>query len=78
LVWRQQQPSWDVRRLVFLDETGLNPIEMAFAKLKAHLRQAAQRSFDGLIAALAPALALPSFSSSHCLNFFKQACYATD
>lgn len=183
MVWRQQQPSWDVRRLVFLDETGLNtkmtrlygrsergqrclaavphghwqsatfiaalrhdrltapwlldgpmdgpafltylrevlgpelapgdmvicdnlathkvkgvqstiaatgasllylpayspdlnPIEMAFAKLKTHLRQAAQRSFDGLIAALAQAL--PTFSSSHCLNFFKQARYATD
>jgi transposase len=54
----------------------LNPIEMAFAKLKAALRQAAQRSFAGLVEALA--LALPSFSPSHCRNFFKHACYATN
>ena len=30
----------------------LNPIEMAFAKLKAHLRKAAARTFDALIGAL--------------------------
>ena len=54
----------------------LNPIEMAFAKLKAHLRHAAQRSFDGLQAALAQAL--DSFSSDHCTNFFRHANYATN
>jgi len=53
----------------------LNPIEMAFAKLKAALRQAAQRSFDGLVDALRQAL--PSFSASHCFNFFQHACYTT-
>jgi hypothetical protein len=30
----------------------LNPIEMAFAKLKAHLRNVAARTFDSLIAAI--------------------------
>ena len=54
----------------------LNPIEMAFAKLKAHLRHAAQRSFDGLQAALAQAL--DSFSPDHCANFFRHANYATN
>jgi len=27
----------------------LNPIEMAFSKIKAHLKKAAERTFDGLI-----------------------------
>ena len=54
----------------------LNPIEMAFAKLKAALRASAQRNFDGLLAATATAIA--SFSSDHCLNFFRHALYATD
>jgi transposase len=54
----------------------LNPIEMAFAKLKAALRCAAQRSFEGLCDALGQAL--NSFSSSQCLNCFRHACYATN
>lgn len=54
----------------------LNPIELAFAKLKAALRSAAQRTFHGLT--VATALALDSFSASHCLNFFRHARYATN
>jgi transposase len=54
----------------------LNPIEMAFSKLKSALRLAAERTFDGL--SLATALALASFTSSHCHNFFRHAQYATD
>jgi transposase len=53
----------------------LNPIEMAFAKLKAFLRQSAQRTFQGLQDATAKAL--DSFSPAHCSNFFRHACYAT-
>jgi transposase len=34
----------------------LNPIEMAFAKLKAHLRQAAARCWDSLTSCLAQTL----------------------
>jgi len=54
----------------------LNPIEMAFAKLKASLRQAAQRTLEGL--QHATAAALDSFTQDHCRNFFKHAKYATN
>ena len=54
----------------------LNPIEMAFAKLKASLRQAAQRTLEGLLEAVATAL--KSFSPDHCANFFRHAKYATN
>jgi transposase len=53
----------------------LNPIELAFAKLKAHLRQAAARTLDDLQASLA--LALGSFSPQHCRGFFRHARYAS-
>jgi len=53
-----------------------NPIEQAFAKLKAHLRQAAARTLDELQHALARAL--PCFSSDHCRNFFHDANYTTN
>lgn len=53
----------------------LNPIEQAFAKLKAHLRNAAQRTFEGLRLALAQTLDL--FTPEQCLNFFKHANYAS-
>ena len=54
----------------------LNPIEMAFAKLKASLRQAAQRTLEGL--QHATATALDSFTQDHCRNFFSRANYATN
>jgi transposase len=50
-----------------------NPIELAFAKLKAFLRAARPRTFDqvcGLIAA-----ALPLFTSTECRNFVRHAGY---
>lgn len=53
----------------------LNPIELAFAKLKAALRAAAARNWDELLAALAAAL--PTFTPEHCANFFRHANYAT-
>ena len=53
----------------------LNPIELAFAKLKAHLRQAAARNLDALHSALAAAL--NSFSPQHCRAFFRHAQYAS-
>jgi transposase len=53
----------------------LNPIELAFAKLKAHLRQAAARNLEALHSALAAAL--NSFSPQHCRNFFRHAQYAS-
>lgn len=52
----------------------LNPIEMAFSKLKAHLRKAAERSVPALwdrIGAI-----LDTFSAAECSNFFRHAGYA--
>jgi transposase len=53
----------------------LNPIEMAFAKLKAQLRQAAARTLSDLQLALVHSLA--SFTSAHCQAFFRHARYAS-
>jgi transposase len=53
----------------------LNPIEMAFSKLKAILRQQAQRSFEGLLQATS--IALDRFSPNECINFFNHANYAS-
>jgi transposase len=53
----------------------LNPIELAFAKLKTHLRQAAARNLDALHSALAAAL--NSFAPQHCRAFFRHAQYAS-
>jgi transposase len=51
----------------------LNPIEMAFAKLKAHLRAAAARTIDALWKAIGNICAL--FSPQECSNYFKAAGY---
>ena len=52
----------------------LNPIEQGFAKFKAALRKAAERTVDGLWQAIGRTLDL--FSPQQCRNFFKQAGYA--
>jgi transposase len=51
----------------------LNPIEMAFSKLKAHLRKAAARTIDDLWKAVGNICAL--FSQQECSNYFKAAGY---
>jgi transposase len=51
----------------------LNPIELAFAKLKAQLRQAAARTLDELQSAVASSL--NTFSASDCSAFFRHAKY---
>ena len=53
----------------------LNPIEPAFSKLKARLRQAAARTLDHLIAAIGNALG--TFSAADCQGFFRHAHYAS-
>lgn len=53
----------------------LNPIEMAFSKLKAHLRRIGARTFDDLIHAIGEICDL--FSPSECWNFFIHAGYAS-
>jgi len=50
-----------------------NPIEKAFAKLKAHLRKAAERTVDGLWAAIARVIDL--ISPGECQNFFAASGY---
>lgn len=54
----------------------LNPIEMAFSKLKALIRKAAARTYDALWQAVGHVCDL--FSDEECYNFFKAAGYETD
>lgn len=49
----------------------LNPIELAFSKLKALLRKRAARSFNPICDALKDICAL--FSPKQCRNFFRKA-----
>ena len=53
-----------------------NPIENAFAKLKALLRKAAARTIDGLWAAIGRLLDL--FTPQECANYFAAAGYEPD
>ncbi len=53
-----------------------NPIEMAFAKLKALLRKAAARTVDDLWDAIAEAI--DAFTSTECENYFAAAGYDRD
>jgi len=63
-------------RLLYLPpySPDLNPIEMAFAKLKAHLRKAAERSMPALWDRIGSIL--DTFSQTECANFFSHAGYA--
>lgn len=54
----------------------LNPIEMAFSKLKAHLRKAAARTIDALWRAVGDICSL--FKPEECWNFFKEHGYVAD
>ena len=51
----------------------LNPIEQAFAKLKASLRRVAARTKDALWQAIAEAL--DAFSPAECTNYFRNSGY---
>jgi transposase len=55
-------------------DPDLNPIEQAFAKLKAALRQAAARTFDTVIKAIAQALA--DFPPQECTNYIANSVYS--
>jgi transposase len=54
----------------------LNPIEMAFSKLKALLRKRAARTFDDITKALGDIVGL--FSVIECQNFFRAAGYEAE
>ena len=53
----------------------LNPIEMAFSKLKAHLRRIGARTFDQLIEAIGDIC--DPFTPNECRNFFHAAGYTS-
>jgi len=57
------------------DSPDFNPIEPAFAKLKAHLRQAAARTLGRLLTAITDSL--DTFSAADCRAFFRHAQYAS-
>jgi transposase len=69
----RQKGAW----LLFLPQYSpdLNPIEMAFSKLKAHLRRYAARTFEDLWAALGDICGL--YDEEECWNFFMAAGYAS-
>jgi len=54
----------------------LNPIEMAFSKLKAHLRRVSVRTIDALWQAIGDICDL--YSPEECWNYLKAAGYASD
>src|SRR5215213_4224182 len=64
-------------RLIYLPpySPDLNPIEQAFAKYKALLRKAAERTVESLWQAIGRIADL--FSPAECRNFFNNAGYAT-
>lgn len=70
----KQRGAW----LLFLPaySPDLNPIEMAFSKLKTLLRKRAARSFDAITKALGEIVGL--FSIDECLNFFRAAGYEAE
>jgi transposase len=68
----QSKGAW----LLFLPaySPDLNPIEMAFSKLKAHLRARAARTIDDLWRAIGDICDL--YDPQECFNYFKAAGYA--
>lgn len=69
----KQQKCW----FLFLPaySPDLNPIEMAFSKLKAHLRRIEARTCEHIINALGNICDL--FDPNECWNYFKAAGYAS-
>ena len=68
------QGNW----LLFLPpySPDLNPIEMAYSKIKAHLRRFKARTFDALFQSVAQTCDL--FPPEECENFFRAAEYVPD
>ncbi len=64
--------------LVFLPpySPDFNPIEQAFAKIKALLRKAAARTAQSLDAEIAAAL--DAFTTTECANYFTNSGYEPD
>ena len=76
LLWRR--PSELARaRLLYLPKYSpdLNPIELAFSKLKTLLRKAAERTIPGLCRRIGKLIA--AFSARECTNYFSHAGYVS-
>jgi transposase len=65
-------------KLLFLPpySPDFNPIELAFSKLKAHLRKAAERTIHGLWNTIGRIVDL--YSPAECANYFAKAGYDAD
>jgi hypothetical protein len=76
LIWLDHDPtlSRSPRASEGLGCPDFNPIENAFAKVKALLRKAAERSVDGLWSAIGRII--DCFTQTECKNFFTAAGYA--
>ena len=63
--------------LIFLPPLSpdLNPIEQAFAKLKAHLRKAARRTVEAVTNAIGSILEM--FTPRECANYLANSGYAS-
>ena len=75
----EDEPAWIERcgaRLRYLPpySPDLNPIELAFAKLKALLRKAAERSIEALWRRIGRSL--DQFTPQECANYFGHPGYA--
>jgi hypothetical protein len=70
----KQRGAWFLFLLPYSPD--LNPIEMAFAKLKAHLRSAKARTIDALWQAVGNICDL--YSPDECYNYLKHAGYVAD
>ena len=64
-------------RLLYLPKYSpdLNPIELAFSKLKTLLRKAAERTIPGLCRRIGKLIA--AFSARECTNYFSHAGYVS-
>ena len=76
LSWNEQETpgAW----FLFLPpySPDLNPIEMAFSKLKAHLRRIGARTLDALWRAVGEICGL--FDPDECWRYFREAGYVSD
>ena len=63
--------------LIYLPQYSpdLNPIELAFSKLKAHLRKAAEHAIPRLWRRIGRVVT--KFSAQECTNYFRHAGYAS-
>ena len=72
--WRRHEATGDM--IIVLYSPNLNPIEQSFAKLKAHLRKAGERSIPALWDRIGTIL--QTFTPEECDNYFTHAGYGSN